>query len=56
MTVPRRILAIVALWIPVAVIALTGWAWRGELPAQLPSHWGASGPADGATDGSALFA
>lgn len=49
MTPLKKSLAIVSLWLPAAAILITWILWRDRLPSELPSHWGASGPADAAT-------
>jgi hypothetical protein len=55
-SVMRRVLAIILLWLPAAAISLLWLAWADRLPAQLPTHWGASGPADAATDTTTVLA
>jgi NADH:ubiquinone oxidoreductase subunit 3 (subunit A) len=45
----RRTLAVVTLWLPAATILWTWMLWEGRLPADLPTHWGVGGPADGVT-------
>ncbi|MFJ3490862.1 hypothetical protein [Leifsonia aquatica] len=45
----RRALAVVTLWLPAATILWTWMLWEGRLPADLPTHWGVGGPADGVT-------
>jgi len=55
MTLARRLLAILTLWAPGALIALTWLAWRDRLPAELPTHWGTSGPADAVTSAPVFF-
>ena len=51
----RKLLAIVSLWIPAAVIAVTWGMWAERLPSDLPTHWGSSGPADAVTSAPVVF-
>jgi NADH:ubiquinone oxidoreductase subunit 3 (subunit A) len=52
---PRRILALVALWVP-SIALLIGWvAWSGALPDTLPMHWSGDGAPDGFGGTTAVF-
>lgn len=51
----RRALAVVTLWLPAATILWTWMLWEGRLPANLPTHWGVGGPADGVTSAPAFL-
>lgn len=51
----RRLLATLSLWAPALVIVVTWGIWADRLPKQLPTHWGASGPADAATSAPVVF-
>lgn len=55
MTSIRKALAIVSLWLPAAAILVTWVMWQHRLPTELPTHWGASGPADAATHGPTIW-
>jgi len=55
MTISRKLLAILTLWVPGIVIAFTWMAWQERLPAELPTHWGSSGPADAVTSAPVFF-
>lgn len=55
MTIVRRLLAVLALWVPGVIIAITWLTWQERLPADLPTHWGSSGPADAATSAPVFF-
>jgi hypothetical protein len=50
-----KLLAIVLLWVPAAVIALTWNLWKALLPSELPTHWSNSGPADAASSAPEVF-
>lgn len=45
----RKLLAIVLLWVPAAIIAITWNLWKALLPSELPTHWSNGGPADAAS-------
>lgn len=55
MTVARRLLAVLTLWAPGVIILVTWRAWQERLPGELPTHWGASGPADAVTSAPVYF-
>lgn len=47
MTTARKLLVTFLLWVP-ALVMIAFWSVFGSrLPAELPTHWGVSGPADG---------
>ena len=48
-------LAVLSLWVPALVIALSWMRWQERLPAELPTHWGASGPANAVTPAPVFF-
>lgn len=49
MTTLRKTLAVLSFWPPSAIVLATWLAWQDRLPAELPTHWSGSGPADSAT-------
>ena len=51
----RRGAAVLALWLPAAVILITWTLWKDRLPSELPTHWGGSGPADAVTAATVFF-
>ncbi|MGL3149579.1 hypothetical protein ACSS7Z_04390 [Microbacterium sp. A82] len=51
----RTALAVLSLWLPAAAILITWALWNDQLPSELPTHWGASGPADAATTATAYL-
>ncbi|MGG7465448.1 hypothetical protein [Plantibacter sp. YIM 135347] len=52
---PRRILAVATLWVPLIVL-LIGWvAWSDRLPDLAPRHWNSAGVPDGFESASAMF-
>jgi MFS family permease len=44
---PRTMAAIVGIWAPLLVTAVTGAMWSDRLPARMATHWSGTGPADG---------
>lgn len=55
MTIARRLLAILTLWMPGVTILVTWLTWQERLPVELPTHWGSSGPADAVTSAPVFF-
>ncbi len=50
MTTARKLFVTLLLWVP-ALVMIAFWSVFGSrLPAELPTHWGVGGPADGATN------
>ncbi|MGO3678297.1 MAG: hypothetical protein ACTJF6_04240 [Microbacteriaceae bacterium] len=55
MSTTRKLFIVLTMWLPAVALIVTRSLWIAELPAELPTHWGASGPADGASAAGPFF-
>lgn len=51
----RTAAIILTLWLPAATIVITWTLWADRLPSELPTRWGASGPADAANPAASVL-